>query len=223
MPTAMIAGATGLTGSFLKELIIQTHHYDKVKLLLRKPIDFYNDKVEQVIFDYEHPDPELIKADHFYCCLGTTIKKAGSREAFRKVDFEYPLKLAEYAHQNGATKYGLISAMGANSNSFFFYNRVKGDVEEQLQKFPFETIIIMRPSMILGLREEFRFAEEMGKLIIKPFQPLLPKNARSIHASQIASCMLDKMTGEIKGNHIILSGEMQNYPGKSTTVNQKNK
>ncbi len=212
MKTAIIAGATGLTGSHLRELLQNNPYYEKVKILVRKPLDVFHEKLEQVVFDYEHPDKELIKGDHVYCCLGTTIKKAGSKEAFRKVDFDYPLQLAEWSITNGASRYALVSAMGASRNSFFFYNQVKGDVEEQLKKFPFESIFIMRPSMILGIRDEFRFGEEMGKLLMKPMQPLFPKNLKSIHASQIAHCMMEKMTGEETGTHTILSGEMQKYP-----------
>ncbi len=215
MKTALIAGASGLTGSHLARLMLEGSAYNTVKVLARKPLDIKHSSLEQIIYDYGKPDKELIKADHVYCCLGTTIKKAGSREAFKKVDYDYPLQIAKMAHQNGSQKFALISAIGANPGSKIFYNRVKGQVEEAVKDIPFETTYIMRPSMLLGKREEFRFGEEAGKVIMKLFNFILPKNVKSIHASQVAACMLDKMNSGEKGFYIVSSGQMRKYPVKN--------
>ena len=218
MPTAIIAGASGLTGSALMELLLENNAYDRVKILVRRPLEIDHPSLEQIVYDYEHPDNSFIRADHVYCCLGTTMKKAGSRDAFFRVDHDYPLQIARAAHQNGAGKFALMSAVGANPRSVFFYNRVKGQVEEELKEIPFEAIYLFRPSMLLGKRKESRFGEALGKAIMKPLSFLLPGNMKPIHVRQVAACMLDKMRGEEKGIHIVQSKEMGKYP-----LNQRRK
>jgi len=214
MKTALIAGASGLVGSYLLRLLLESGQYDLVKALVRKPLGLNIDypALQEVVFDYENPDPKIVQANHIYCCLGTTMKKAGSKEAFTRVDHDYPLELARMARQNGAAKFVLVSAVGANTRSMFFYNRVKGQIEEDLKKFPFEAIHIMRPSMLLGPRKEKRLAEEIGKTLMKPFRLLMPANMKPVHVSQVAAAMLDRMNRKEKGTHIISSGQMQKYP-----------
>jgi len=212
MKTALIAGASGLTGSYLLKLLLENKTYSEVKVLVRKPMNIEHSLLQQIVCDYENPDPAVIKADHVYCCLGTTMKKAGSKEVFRKVDYEYPLQIAQAAHQNGADKFALVSAMGANSKSVFFYNKVKGQLEEALKEIPYEVTHIFHPSMLLGPRKEFRFGEELGKILMKIFRYFLPSNMKPIHASQVAACMHDYMNGKERGIHVIPSGQMQKYP-----------
>ncbi|MBS3771882.1 MAG: NAD(P)H-binding protein, partial [Bacteroidales bacterium] len=124
MSTAMIAGASGLTGSTLLGLLLESNAYERVKVLVRRPLEIEHPSLEQIVYDYEHPDNSRIQADHVYCCLGTTMKKAGSRDAFFRIDHDYPLQIARAAYQNGAAKFALVSAVGANPGSMFFYNRV---------------------------------------------------------------------------------------------------
>lgn len=214
MKTALIAGASGLTGSYLLKLLLESGKYDRVKALVRKPLGLNIDypSLQEVLFDYEDPDPKVVQANHIYCCLGTTMKKAGSKEAFKRVDHDYPLELARMARQNGAAKFALVSAVGASTRSMFFYNRVKGQLEEDLKKLPFEAIYIMRPSMLLGPRNEKRPGEEIGKALMKPLRFLLPANMKPVYVSQVAAGMLDRMNRKEKGTHIISSGQMQNYP-----------
>jgi len=212
METALVAGASGLTGSCLLEQLLESDRYDRVKALVRRPLEREHPKLEQVVFDYDNPDPEIIEADHVYCCLGTTMKKAGSKEAFRKVDYDYPLQLARMAYRNGAQKFALVSAVGANSRSTFFYNRVKGQLEADLREIPFQSVYIMRPSMLLGSRKEKRTGEELGKAVMKPLRFLFPSNMKPVHASQVAACMADQMNRDEQGVHVIPSGRMLNYP-----------
>ena len=206
---AIVAGASGLVGSYVVRELLKRDEYEEVKVLVRKPLNLGDPALKQVMYDYEQPDPDEVKADHVYCCLGTTMKKAGSKEAFRKVDYEYPLQLAKAASENGAEKFALISAMGANTKSFFFYNRVKGQVEETLREFPFKTTSIFRPSMLLGPRGEFRLGEEIGKILMKALRFFLPANMKPIHAEKVARAMVKRMTGEEQGVVIVKSGEMQ--------------
>ncbi len=214
MKTALISGASGLTGSYLLRILLDCKVYNSVKILVRKPLDIEHPLLHQVIYDYENPNSESVKADHIYCCLGTTIKKAGSKEAFKKVDYDYPLQIARLAHQNGAEKFALISAIGANSGSKIFYNRVKGQVEQAIKDISFEATYIMRPSMLLGKRQEFRLGEEAAKLIMIPLSFILPKNLKPIHASRVAASMLDNINSSEKGFHVILSGQIRKYQVK---------
>jgi uncharacterized protein YbjT (DUF2867 family) len=214
MKTAIVAGASGLIGSYLLDILLESGQYDQVKALVRQKLNKEHPLLKQVIVDYEDLQPEAVKGDHVYCCLGTTIKKAGSRAAFRKVDYEYPMHLARATHKNGAQQCALVSAMGANMKSLFFYNRVKGKLEVDLKTIPFDTLCIFRPSMLLGPRNEFRFGEEAGKKIMQGLRFLLPSNTKAIHASQVAAAMVDQMNRHELGTHIIPSGRMQKYPKK---------
>src|SRR4051812_20296261 len=125
--TALVIGATGLVGKQVLANLLESADYHEVKALTRKSLNLQHPKLKEIIFDFDSPDKEVVKADDIFCCLGTTIKKAGSQDAFRKVDLEYPLKIASLAKINGAEKYLIVSSMGADSKSVFFYNRVKGE------------------------------------------------------------------------------------------------
>ena len=214
MKTALISGATGLVGSFLVKMLLNDGYYDKVKILVRKPVDLNHPALEQIIYDYENPDFEKLKADDVYCCLGTTIKKAGSKEAFIKVDFDYPLQIAQATQKAGAQNFSIVTAIGSNSKSKIFYNRVKGEVEEKLQEIPFRSLQIHRPSMLLGPRKEFRTGEEIGKVFVRALWFLFPKRYRGIHASQVAGCIIYTMKEAPSGLNIIESEKMHSWPVK---------
>ncbi len=217
MKTALIAGATGLVGSHLTDQLLDNEQYSRVKILVRKPIEKNHHRLEQIIYDYDQPDLAAVRADEVYCCLGTTIKKAGSREAFRKVDLEYPLQIARAAKQNGTKHFAIVTAIGSSTKSAFFYNRVKGEIEELLKEAGFERLLIFRPSMLLGPRSEFRFGEEAGKVIFKAAGFLFPKNMKGIHAAKVAAAMIWHMQKEKeKGIRYIESGQMQQFPVNSS-------
>jgi uncharacterized protein YbjT (DUF2867 family) len=212
MKTALIAGASGLVGSALLNLLLMDEKYDKIKILVRKPLEVSHPKLEQIIYDYNKPENESFNADVVYCCLGTTIKKAGSQQAFRAVDYDYPLQIAEAAIKNGVKAFAVITAIGANSSSRIFYNRVKGEVENKLKDIPFEKLLIFRPSMLLGPRNEFRFGEAAGKMFMKIFGFLFPAKLKAVHATQVAASMIyyvDKASGGIT---VVESDAMQSFP-----------
>lgn len=212
--TALIAGATGLVGSYLLQLLLESPQYQRVKALVRKPIAFQHPRLEQIVFDFEQPHKELIQAHHVYCCLGTTKKKAGSKEQFRNVDYHYPLLVAHTAHQNGTEKFAIVTAMGANARSRFFYNRVKGELENELRQIPFQALHILRPSLLLGPRKEFRTGEELGKIVMKAFGWLMSHRLRAVHASQVATCMYYTLQSANSGCATIESNIMQKFPVK---------
>jgi uncharacterized protein YbjT (DUF2867 family) len=217
MNTALIAGSSGLVGSYLLQLLLDNENYSLVKALVREPMNVSHPRLEQIIYDFDHPDADQIRADHVYCCLGTTIKKAGSKDAFKKVDYDYPLRLAINAQKNGTTHFGIVTAMGANSKSLIFYNKVKGSIENDLMKIPFESLNIFRPSMLTGPRKENRLGEEIGKVVMKGIDFLLPQKVKAIHASKVAFAMVFHMQKGNPGLNIFDSGKMQDFPAKKTT------
>lgn len=123
--TALVAGATGLIGHQLVNQLLQSDFYSEVRVLVRKPTNKQAPKLIEILYDYNQPDLSQVQGDDVFCCLGTTMKKAGSKEAFIQVDHDYPLQIARAAKQNGAMQYLIVTAMGADPSSSFFYNRVK--------------------------------------------------------------------------------------------------
>lgn len=192
--TALVLGASGLIGNELVKTLIHQHSYEKIHLLVRRPIQIQSSSCEPHVVDFDHLQDysELFKVNDVFCCLGTTIKKAKSKEAFRKVDYEYPIKAAQLAADGGVEKFLIVTAMGANSKSLFFYSQVKGDVEETLKTVDLPGIHIFRPSLLLGEREEFRFGEKIAEkasgflraLMVGPLRPY-----KAIEAKTVASAM----------------------------------
>jgi uncharacterized protein YbjT (DUF2867 family) len=217
---AVVAGSTGLVGSHLLRMLIKNADYDRIWMLTRRPQYTDNPKVVIILTDFENLADSLkeIEADHVFCCLGTTMKKAGSKEAFRKVDLEYPFKLAEIMLAKKAQKFLLISALGANRNSIIFYNRVKGEVEEAIGGLGYTSLYIFRPSLLLGEREEARTGEDIAKKIYKYLDkffigPL--KKYKSIHAEKVAASMIEMAKTDKNETKILESDQiMEHQPGK---------
>ena len=204
--TALLVGATGLVGSELLNLLVNDDNFSTITALTRKPLNIKNTKVNEVLVDFNTLEnhSESIKADVVFCCLGTTIKTAGSKDAFKKVDYEYPLKIAKIAKQNGANTYNIITALGADKNSVFFYNKVKGEIQEALQNLGFEQLNIIQPSLLLGEREEKRMSEGIGQKLAPIFNNLMIgglKKYRAIDGRQVAKAMLYYSLLQEKGIH----------------------
>ncbi|MFT5887008.1 MAG: hypothetical protein ACI9IP_003481 [Arcticibacterium sp.] len=206
--TALIAGASGLIGQELVKYLLNSSLYNKVIILVRRKIDLEHAKLIQEIVDYKNLDLSKIKADHVFCTLGTTIKKAGSKEAFREVDELFPLQVAKQLYKNGAEMYCIVTAMGANASSSIFYNKVKGEVENGLQKIGFKHLGLFRPSMLLGDRKESRIGEEIGQTVMAWLNFLTPSDYKAIHIKKVALAMLQYAEKPKKGLSIVLSGEM---------------
>lgn len=221
--TAIISGASGLVGNNLLNLLLNSKKYEKVFCLVRKPLALNHKKLEQIIFDYNNSNEylKLPKVDDVFCCLGTTIKKAGSQEAFKKVDFEYPLHLAKTTFNAGAKSFHVVTALGSNSKSNIFYNKVKGELEDALKNIKFEQLSIYRPSLLLGDRKENRLGEKLGAVFMKSFGFLMQgtlKKYKAIQAKDVAKAMLYVAVNDISKLKIILSDEIQaladNYHNK---------
>jgi uncharacterized protein YbjT (DUF2867 family) len=213
MKTALLAGATGLVGSFVLEELLRDSRYATVVALTRRPLAVRHTKLQNIITDFDRLDEQAgqLKADDVYCCLGTTIRKAGSRQAFCTVDHHYPLRLARLTLSQGATCFLLVSALGANPASRIFYNRVKGQAEEDLKKVGFTTLHIFRPSLLLGPRQEPRPGEDAAKWVYKIFGALIPRRYKAIHARAVAKAMLHHAHAGQPGVFIHESDEMQTF------------
>jgi uncharacterized protein YbjT (DUF2867 family) len=206
---ALIAGSSGLTGGFLLEMLLAAPEYREVIAYVRKRSGLEHPKLREVVMDWDQLDAP-VPADDVFCCLGTTIKKAGSQEAFRKVDYDYPLHLAELQLQGGSQQFLLVSAIGADAQSSIFYSRVKGELEEALQKTGYKCLQIFRPSFIAGHRKESRPGERIGLAIFTFLSPLFIgplKKYAPIPAEHIARAMYRAAQKNNAGNFIYDSAE----------------
>jgi uncharacterized protein YbjT (DUF2867 family) len=211
MKTAIVIGATGLVGSYLVTELINSDNYNKVVLLVRKKPDFVHHKIEAHVIDFENIDTELIKGDDLFCAIGTTIKKAGSKQHQYKIDCDYPVKIAQIAKQNHVKQFVLISSIGANANSSNFYLKTKGELEEKITALQFNLFAILRPSFILGKRNEFRLGEKIGIVFVKLLSPIFVgglKKYKGVHAIDIAKKMLVLATSNLQGTLIIESDKI---------------
>lgn len=193
--TALLAGGTGLVGSHLLELLLKDQNYNKVIFLTRREIGRKDPKLKEVITDFNNlaEHARELKADHVFCCLGATIKKAGSEDKFYEIDHDYPLRLAEISLQQGATHYLLVSALGADAKSMIFYNRVKGEVERDISALAWHALHIFRPSLLLGQRDEKRVGESVARMISAslPFLFMGPlKKYSPTEAEDVANAMM---------------------------------
>jgi uncharacterized protein YbjT (DUF2867 family) len=212
--TALLVGASGLVGGHCLQFLLQESSYTHVVALVRRPLSLTHDKFVQHVVDFGELETlgECLTADNVYCCLGTTIKNAGSQEAFRRVDFDYPIKIAALTQHCGANQFSIITSLGADPHSRIFYNRVKGEVEEAIRKISFSTINIFRPSLLLGERTVHRTGEKAGAIIMSGLKyamggPL--KKYRAIQARDVAQAMVRITQMNHSGVHIYESDRIQ--------------
>jgi uncharacterized protein YbjT (DUF2867 family) len=193
--TALIAGASGLVGSYCLRLLLQSSRYAKVIAIGRNALPMQHPKLEQLVVDFNRLDNyrHSLIADDIYCCLGTTIKQAGSKENFYQVDFTFVRKLAVITAANFASQFLVVTALGANPASPIFYNRVKGQLEEAIKPLPFLAVHIFQPSLLLGPRNQKRMGEQTAQLLLPRLSFLLwgpLKKYRPVHAEMVARAML---------------------------------
>jgi uncharacterized protein YbjT (DUF2867 family) len=211
MKTAMVAGASGLVGSALVRRLTETAEYDRVHILVRKEIEFAHPKLVQHIIDFEQLEDLAFdfRADDAFCTLGTTIAVAGSKIAFIRVDHNYVCAFAEKAQELGATGFFMVSSMGANQSSAIFYNKVKGQTEEDLKKIGFSTLGIFRPSLLLGPRKEKRAGEKFAGWLMTSLDFMIPSKYKAIDVDKVAKKMIEvALTGD-KGIFILESDKLQ--------------
>ena len=194
--TAVVAGATGLVGHDLVERLLREARYRRVVALARRPLANQDARLEVAKAAYDRLDAVLrsvTSADRpldVFCCLGTTIRTAGSEEAFRRVDHDYVLAFGRWARTAKARRMVVISALGADVDSRVLYNRVKGETERDLAALGLASLVVVRPSLLAGDRAEFRFAERLALMATRPLRALLPASVRPIAAADVAQAML---------------------------------
>jgi uncharacterized protein YbjT (DUF2867 family) len=213
MKTALIAGSTGLIGSQLLDLLLSSERYNKVIALTRSNLDRSHPKLVQLKIDFDKLSESLHghHVDDVFCCLGTTMAKARSKDMFYKVDFYYPLLLAKTGKALGARQYFLVSALGADKNSSIYYNRVKGEIEEAIEATGYDAVHVFRPSLLLGERDEKRSAEDAAKFFYKTFGFLIPEKYKAIDSAKVARAMIHFAEQQQTGNFIHQSKELQVY------------
>lgn len=185
---ALVAGATGLVGRLLLDELFACVAYDRVTALTRSPLGASHPKLAVVLVDFSRlaDAGSALAADDVFCCLGTTMRRAGSREAFRQVDVGHVVALARTAHELGARRFLLVSAMSASPRSPFFYGRVKAEAEREVKRIGYERLVIVRPALLLGRREERRPAEAAAQAAVRILSVVLPRAVRDRLATPAA-------------------------------------
>lgn len=209
--TVLLAGASGLVGREILRGLLADDDVAAVHALARRPLDVQHPKLAVHIVDFAAL-PALPALDESYLALGTTIKVAGSQPAFRAVDFDANLAVARAAQAAGARRVGLVSAMGADTQSSIFYNRVKGELERALEQLRFDALVIARPSLLLGdrasLGQPVRRGEQLGERASRWIGAVLPANVKPIRAEDVARALL-RTVPVARGSQVLLSGQMQ--------------
>lgn len=205
--TALIVGASGLVGQHLLHILLHNEAYDRIVVLVRSSLNKQHPKlIEHIVsFDMLEDQPSLFAVDDVFCCLGTTIKKAGSQEVMYRIDVDYPYTIAKLSQQQGAQQFLVVSAMGANPQSSIFYSRMKGDLEQKLAKLAYPSLSILRPALLLGERNEVRVGERLGSIVAKGTAWLMTgplRKYKAIEGKQVAQAMFNLSQQNNAGVHI---------------------
>ncbi len=207
MKTAIVCGSTGLVGQLLLYKLLESPLYEKVISVVRRPSLIKHHKLSEIIIDFDQLSDKMVGliAQDAFCCLGTTLKKAGSKEIQEKIDRQYVSDFAKACIKNGVSSIAIVSSIGANENSSNFYLRTKGKMEKDVSNLPFKNISFLRPSFILGDRSEFRLGERIGVFFAKIIDFVLIGKLRiyrGINASLIAKGMIGALNSDINGVNI---------------------
>lgn len=192
--TAIILGASGLTGRILLNQLLEDSVYERVKIFTRKTLGLQHPKLVEYVVDLLqlHKYVNDFTADEVFCCIGTTASKTKDKAVYKKIDFGIPVAAAKLCKTNRIETFMVISALGANAESRVFYNRTKGEMEQCVERQKIMNTYFLRPSLIDGKRKEWRIGEKIGAVAMKILHPLLIgsfKKYRLINAETIASCM----------------------------------
>ena len=211
MASIALLGSTGLVGRQCLELLADDRAFERIVVIARRKFgEATAPRIEGHVIDFDQLEAhaDALAVDQVICALGTTIKAVGgSRERFRAVDFGIPLAAAKIAQRQGARHFLLVSALGADAASRIFYNRVKGELEDALRTLGYRSVTIVRPSLLLGDREEFR----LGEVVAKRFAWAVPGRYRPVHARDVARALIRSAREDIPGLHIIESDDIPDY------------
>lgn len=189
--SAIIIGATGLVGGQLLQELLADDHFSKVIVLGRRSCQVQHKKLEEILINFDDTESykEFVKGDVLFSCLGTTIKKAGSKEVQWEIDYTYQFEMAQIAKENEVNDYVLVSSSGADPKSKVFYSRMKGELEEAIKELQFSRTQIFQPSLLLGQREEERMGEKIGEWLGGFLTKFIFKKYRPIKGSEVALAM----------------------------------
>ncbi len=211
---ALIVGATGAVGRHLLQHLLSSNEYSSVIALVRRGLEIEHPKLEERIIKFEELEHLQMNdsVNDVFCCLGTTIKKAKTKQAMKKIDVDYPLLVAGLSRQLGAEKFLVVSAVGANVDSRFFYSRLKGLLEDKLKLAGFNTLYLFQPSLLLGERNEFRLGEVVASKLAPIISPLLVgrlKKYKPIEVETVAHAMVTAAQRDAIGNFILHYNQIQ--------------
>ena len=213
--TATLVGATGLIGGYLLDELLSDPYFDTIRILIRRPIEITNAKLEKKIVDFNDSDSVLValsNSDIAFCAIGSTMKKVkGDKDAYRKIDYDIPVNLARFCKMTGCEKFILVSSAGANTKSSNFYQRLKGETDEAVKQSGPKTIHILRPSLLLGERKEFRLEENIGKAVMTSLSFLIPEKYKAIQGKNVAKFMLALAKKNDEGVFIHENREIRDY------------
>jgi len=201
---ATLIGVTGLIGNCLLEELIKDDFYHTVRVLIRRPLECTHPKLEKKLVDFADAESfrlALEGSDMVFCSVGTTQKKVkGDKTAYRKVDYDIPVHAARFCKRSGCETFILVSSVGANSKSNNFYLKLKGEVEDAVKETGLKSVHIMRPSVLLGDRKEFRLGEKIGQAVMKAISFLIPSKYKPVHAGDVAKAMVLAARSGKQGN-----------------------
>lgn len=209
MTTLLIAGATGLVGGHALRIALDDARVTRVVAPTRRPLQPHPNLHNPIVdFDALPADAAWWKVDAVACALGTTLRDAGSREAFRRVDFDYVRAIAVHARAGGALSFALVSSIGADATSRTFYLRTKGEAEDAVVTCGYPSVTVLRPSVIGGTRARTRPAEHIAMRALDALRPLVPRRYRVVPAERIARVLVDRALAAMPGHHVVLSEHM---------------
>ena len=213
--TACLLGATGLVGGHVLDRLAADGRWSRVVTLGRRPLPAASARHHDHVVDFDRleREPDRLACDDLFCCLGTTIKTAGSETAFRRVDLEIPAEAARLARAAGASQMLIVTAWGADPGSSFLYTRTKGEVERAVTAVGFDALQILRPSLLDGDRDEIRWGERLGLAVGRLAAPLLrgPLSAlRPIEAARVAEAMVEIAAARPTGVHAYGPDDLRN-------------
>ena len=213
MAKALVIGATGLIGRELVQMLINDYHFSEIEIWVRKSSFITNSKITEKVIDFNSISQiGKIHHDVVFCTVGTTIKKAGSKENFRAVDYDIPVEAARLAERSNVTSFIVVSSLGASSSTGNFYLKTKGEMEDAVKDLVIPSITILRPSVLIGNRVEFRLGEKIAIYLLKLFGFLMiggMKKFRGISAANVAKAMIVLSSDEWLGLNIIESDEIE--------------
>lgn len=210
----VLAGASGLVGGFCLELLLNSPKVKEVSVFVRRPLDQKHQKLKEIQVDFLNLDHAPVQGpmDAVFCCLGTTIREAGSRPEFQKVDLDYVIALAQWGVKHQAQDFLVVSSMGADKTSPVFYSCVKGKMEDEISKLGYRSVHIFRPSLLVGNRKKPRRGEKVGEKVLSLLNPIMQgplRKYRAIQAEAVARAMVNRLLESQPGSKIYLSDEIQ--------------